>query len=132
MMGWQWHLLNHMQAICTLLQKITTPAPHQSDFFTGRMSFLTPNQQRQSTEGTTTRLEHISNFIPSPPSSLCSVHLVKPKEVSTDADKPEGLIDSRPSCCMQRWMLSATNWQWSSAKLSWQHLQSSMCCSKLF
>ena len=26
MMGWQWHQLNHMQAICTLLQKITTPA----------------------------------------------------------------------------------------------------------
>ena len=32
MMGWQWHQLNHMQAICTSLQKITTPAPHQSDF----------------------------------------------------------------------------------------------------
>ena len=27
------------------------PAPHRSDF-TGRMPFLTPNQQRQSTEGT--------------------------------------------------------------------------------
>ena len=26
-------LLNHMQAICTLLQKITTPAPHHSDFY---------------------------------------------------------------------------------------------------
>ena len=24
MMGWQWHQLNHMQAICTSLQKITT------------------------------------------------------------------------------------------------------------
>ena len=33
MMGWQWHQLNHMQAICTYLQKITTPAPHQSDFY---------------------------------------------------------------------------------------------------
>jgi len=33
MMGWQWHQLNHMQAICTSLQKITTPAPHQSDFY---------------------------------------------------------------------------------------------------
>jgi len=27
------------------------PAPHCSDFFTGRMTFLLPNQQRQSTEG---------------------------------------------------------------------------------
>ena len=32
-MGWQWHQLNHMQAICTSLQKITTAAPHQSDFY---------------------------------------------------------------------------------------------------
>jgi len=45
MMGWQWHQLNHMQAIGTLLQKITMPASHQSDFYG-------PNQQRQSTEGT--------------------------------------------------------------------------------
>jgi len=27
------------------------PAPHHSKFFTGRMPFLPPNQQRQSTEG---------------------------------------------------------------------------------
>ena len=33
MMGWQWHQLNHMQAIHTLLQMKTTPAPHQSDFY---------------------------------------------------------------------------------------------------
>ena len=32
-MGWQWHQMNQMQAICTLLQKITMPAPHQSDFY---------------------------------------------------------------------------------------------------
>ena len=28
-----------------------TPAPHHSSFFTGRMPFLPPNEQRQSTEG---------------------------------------------------------------------------------
>ena len=33
-------------------RQITTPAPHHS-VFTGRMPFLPPNQQRQSTEGTT-------------------------------------------------------------------------------
>ena len=33
MMGWQWHQLNHMQAICTSLQQKTTPAPHQSDSY---------------------------------------------------------------------------------------------------
>ena len=31
-------------------RQITTPAPHHS-VFTGRMPFLLPNQQRQSTEG---------------------------------------------------------------------------------
>ena len=34
-------------------RQTTTPAPHHS-FFTGRMPFLPPNQQRQSTEGTVT------------------------------------------------------------------------------
>jgi len=33
MMGWQWHQLNHMQAICNLLQKITRQHLHQSDFY---------------------------------------------------------------------------------------------------
>ena len=33
-------------------RQITMPAPHYSFFFTGRMPFLPPNQQRQSTEGT--------------------------------------------------------------------------------
>ena len=47
---WQWHQLGHMQ-ICTSLQTDTTPVPHHS-VFTGRMPFLPPNQQRQSTEGT--------------------------------------------------------------------------------
>ena len=32
-------------------RQIATPAPHHSCFFTGRMPFLSPNQQRQSTEG---------------------------------------------------------------------------------
>ena len=37
-------------AICS--RQITMPEPHHSVFFTGRMPFLPPNQQRQSTEGT--------------------------------------------------------------------------------
>jgi len=32
-------------------RQITTPAPHYSSFFTGRMPFLSPNQQCQSSEG---------------------------------------------------------------------------------
>ena len=32
-------------------RQTTTPASHHSSYFTGRMPFLPPNQQRQSTEG---------------------------------------------------------------------------------
>jgi len=46
---WQWHQLAHMQ-ICTSLQT-NNHASTTIQFFTGRMPFLTPNQQRQSTEG---------------------------------------------------------------------------------
>ena len=42
-------------------RQITTPAPHHSDF-TGRMPFLPPNQQRQSTEGTTKQWWNIRNI----------------------------------------------------------------------
>jgi len=46
---WQWHQLGHMQ-VCTSLQTGNhTSTPPLS--FTGRMRFLPPNQQRQSTEG---------------------------------------------------------------------------------
>jgi len=46
---WKWHQLGHMQ-ICTSPYTY----PHQyptTQFFTGQMPFLPPNQQRQSTEG---------------------------------------------------------------------------------
>jgi len=45
---WQWHQLGHMQ-VCTSLQADNHAKPHRS-VFTGRMPFLPPNQQRQSTE----------------------------------------------------------------------------------
>jgi len=35
------------------ISSITTPVPHHS-VFTGRMPFLPPNQQHQSTEGNST------------------------------------------------------------------------------
>jgi len=41
-------------------RQITTPAPHHS-VFSGRMPFLPPNQQRQSTEGTTNRQTTIND-----------------------------------------------------------------------
>jgi len=37
------------------------PAPHHSSFFTGRMPFLPPNQQRQSTKG---KMQNIIKLLP--------------------------------------------------------------------
>jgi len=51
MMGWQWHQLNHMQIICTLLQTDKHTSTLSLNFFAGWMLFPTPNQQCQSTEG---------------------------------------------------------------------------------
>ena len=48
---WQWHQLSHMQ-VCTSLQTDNHASTRPLKFFTGRVSFLPPNQQRQSTEGT--------------------------------------------------------------------------------
>jgi len=47
---WQWHQLGHMQ-VCTSLQT-DSHASTSPQFFTGRMPFLPPNQQHQSTEAT--------------------------------------------------------------------------------
>jgi len=47
---WQWPQLGHMQ-VCTLLQTDNHTSTPPLCFFTGRMPFLPPNQQRQSTEG---------------------------------------------------------------------------------
>ena len=46
---WQWHQLGHMQ-VCTSLQT-DNHASNPPLFFTGRMPFLPPIQQCQSTEG---------------------------------------------------------------------------------
>ena len=47
---WQWHQLGHMQ-VCISLQTENHASTPPLKFFTGRMPFLPPNQQRQSTEG---------------------------------------------------------------------------------
>ena len=49
---WQWHQLGHVQ-VCTSLQTDNDTSTPPLSFFTGRMPFLPPNQQRQSTEGMT-------------------------------------------------------------------------------
>jgi len=47
---WQWHPLGHMH-VCTSLQSDIPRQYPTTQFFTGRMPFLPPNQQRQSTKG---------------------------------------------------------------------------------
>jgi len=49
-MGWQWHQLDHMQIICISLQTDNHASTSPLSFFTGRMPFLPPNRQRQSTK----------------------------------------------------------------------------------
>jgi len=52
MTGWQWHQLDHMQKpFAPHSRQITTGQHLIIEFFKGRMFFLMPNQQRQSTEG---------------------------------------------------------------------------------
>jgi len=46
---WQWHQLGHMQ-VWTSLQTDNHASTSPLSFFTGRMPFLPPNQQHQSTE----------------------------------------------------------------------------------
>ena len=47
---WHWHQLGRMQ-VCILLQTDNHASTPPLSFFTGRMPFLSPNQQCQSTEG---------------------------------------------------------------------------------
>jgi len=47
---WQWHQLGHTQ-VCTSLQTDNHASTPPLCFFTGRMPFLPPNQQHQSTKG---------------------------------------------------------------------------------
>ena len=47
---WQWHQLGHMQ-VCTSHQTDNHASTSPLSFFTGRVPFLPPNQQCQSTEG---------------------------------------------------------------------------------
>ena len=47
---WQWHQLGQMQ-VCTSLQTDNHTSTPLLSLFTGRMPFLPPNQQRQSTKG---------------------------------------------------------------------------------
>jgi len=60
---WQWHQLGHMQVYISLQTDNHASTPPLK-FFTGRMPFLPPNHQRQSTEGSAEVHYCISNLLP--------------------------------------------------------------------
>jgi len=53
---WQWHPLGHMQ-VCTAFQTDNHASTPPLSFFTGWMPFLLPNEQSQSTEGNSAKIE---------------------------------------------------------------------------
>jgi len=61
---WQWHQLGHMQ-VCTSLQTDNHASTSPFSFFIGRMPFLPPNQQCQSTEGVSMLLTFLQNNLSS-------------------------------------------------------------------
>ena len=58
---WYWHQLGRMQ-VCTSLQTDNHASTPPLSFFTGRMPFPPPNQQRQSTEGTSV-ISHVVELL---------------------------------------------------------------------
>ena len=77
---WQWHQLGHIQ-VCTSPQRDNHASTPPLKFFTGRMAFLTPNQQRQSTEGKSTEGIH---------SKIAVIQAVKREPQLTALQLPEG------------------------------------------
>jgi len=69
---WQWHQLGHIMQVCTSLQTDNHASSPPLKCFTGRMPFLPPNQQCQSTEimslhyrgNMETQKSHPSNGLP--------------------------------------------------------------------
>ena len=59
---WQWHQLSHMQ-VCNSLQTDNHTSTAPLSFFTGRMPFLPPNQQPQSTEGSFVAINFLQKII---------------------------------------------------------------------
>jgi len=83
MTGWQWHQLDHMQIICTSLQTDNHASTPPLSFFTGRMPFLPPNQQRQSTAG---KINIKLN------QGLVALYIVQPRNVRAHSYNPGAFI----------------------------------------
>jgi len=60
---WQWHQLGHIMQVCISLQTDNHASTPTLKFFAGRMPFLPPNQQCQSTEGTVRGLPYVRTYV---------------------------------------------------------------------
>jgi len=104
---WQWHQLGYMQ-VCTLLQTDNHTSTSLLSFFTGRMPFLPPNQQCQSTEGKSQYQEGKTNMnFPEARDSEWQWHLLGHMQVCTllqsdnhASTQPLSFLQAgRLSCC---------------------------------
>jgi len=85
-----------------LSRQITTPTPHHS-IFTGRVLFLTPNQQRQSTDGKLWYRPIVSQTswrddMPPPMAVLWPASCRQPARRN-----PRQLHATQPACCSLGW-----------------------------
>ena len=107
----QWHQLGHMQ-VCTLLQTDNHASNPPLSFFTGRMPFLPPNQQRQSTEESTDKVKCVIT-------NIGRVHIpLSQANNSSHAHETESVthdhLDVRPTVtfpakCHSPWMVHNSN-----------------------
>jgi len=58
---WQWLQLGHVQ-VCSSLQTDNHASTPPLSFLPGRMPFLPPNQQRQSTEGSSHTVRNFCHY----------------------------------------------------------------------
>ena len=75
---WQWHQLGDRQ-VCTSFQTDNHTSTPPLSFFTGRMPFLPPNQQCQSTEHRYSRFQIIGQL----PLKLSSVSLRRLSQIAS-------------------------------------------------
>jgi len=83
-----------------MLRQITTPTPHQS-IFTGRMLFLTPNQQCQTTEGNNINIMSVDcltgastpALLALPSNTLTGARLAS-LSTGSDVTRPNDVIDN--------------------------------------
>ena len=107
---WQWHPLGHMQ-VCTSFQSDNHASIPPLSFFTGRMPFLSPNQQCQSTEG-----QYVKSWENSTWTSYRYVHPSRPSE----QQQRKNAVQSRSGCvyydvalsCRRQPFFSQPQWTW--------------------